>query len=193
MFPAEIAVNEIELANGGRLCFLVRDVSVRKIAQEALEDAVVRLEAHDRARTQFVSNVSHELRTPLTSMIYAISNMLRGVLGPVPDRIRGYLEMLYGDSKRLAMTVNDILDLSKVDNDSLSLTTTKVPFGLFVNRSVAALRVQAEQKGVSIEVSTDSGIWFVNCDPQKMERVILNVVGNAVKFTPTGGDRKGGV
>jgi len=186
MFPAEIAVNEIELGNGGRLCFLVRDVSVRKGAQEALEDAVARLEAHDRARTQFVSNVSHELRTPLTSMIYAISNMLRGVLGPIPERVRGYLEMLYGDSKRLAMTVNDILDLSKVDNKTLSLARTKIPFAMFVDRSVEALRVQAEQKGISLGLAT-GGIWFVDCDPQKMERVILNVVGNAVKFTPKGG------
>ena len=187
MFPAEIAVNEIELGNGGRLCFLVRDISIRKGAQEALEDAVARLEAHDRARTQFVTNVSHELRTPLTSMIYAISNMLRGVLGPLPDRIRGYLDMLYGDCKRLAMTVNDILDLSKVDNDTLTLATTKVPFSLFVARSAGALRVQAEQKGISLGLTTSGGIWFVDCDPQKMERVILNVVGNAVKFTPKGG------
>ena len=186
MFPAEIAVNEIDLDNGGRLCFLVRDISIRKGAQEALEDAVARLEAHDRARTQFVSNVSHELRTPLTSMIYAISNMLRGVLGPIPDRMRGYLDMLYGDSKRLAMTVNDILDLSKVDNNTLSLAKTNIPFSLFVERSIGALRVQAQQKGISLELATD-GVWFVNCDPQKMDRVILNVVGNAVKFTPNGG------
>lgn len=187
MFPAEIAVNEIHLDNGGRLCFLVRDISVRKGAQEALEDAVARLEAHDKARTQFVANVSHELRTPLTSMIYAVSNMLKGVLGPLPRRLQDYLEMLYGDCKRLSGTVNDILDLSKIDNRALTLSKAKIPLFAFVNRSIQSLQVQAQQKGISLSVIPPEGAWFVECDSHKMERVIFNIAGNAVKFTPKGG------
>lgn len=187
MFPAEIAVNKISLDGGGHLCFLIRDITVRKQYQEDLEEAIRRLEAHDRARSQFVSNVSHELRTPLTSMIYAVSNMLRGVVGPLSDGARRYLEMLQGDSKRLLATVNDILDLRKLETSTLVLEKARVPFGPLVARSSRSLVVQAEQKSLSLEVDVPAQPWFVDCDPRKMERVILNVVGNALKFTPESG------
>jgi len=186
-FPAEIAVNKIDLDREGQLCFFIRDVSVRKRAQEALEDAFGRLEEHDRARSQFVSNVSHELRTPLTSMIYAVANMLGGVVGPLPQRVRKYLEILDGDCKRLLGTVNDILDLRKIESKKLTLVKARVPIYRLVRRSAESLRVQAEQKLLSMNVCEPSGCWFVECDAQKIERVVLNVVGNAVKFTHGGG------
>lgn len=186
-FAAEIAVNKIDLDGEGQLCFFVRDVSVRKREQEALEDAVRRLEEHDRARSQFVSNVSHELRTPLTSMIYAVSNMLKGVTGPLSDSVRRYLEIIDGDCRRLLGTVNDILDLRKIENNTLTLARARVPFVRLVRRSVESLRVQAAQKALSLTMDPAPGQWFVDCDAQKMDRVILNVVGNAVKFTPRDG------
>jgi|GEM_PF-615878 len=185
-FPAEIAVNKMDMNGSERLCFFVRDTTVRKMAQEALEKAVARLEAHDRSRSQFVSNVSHELRTPLTSMIYAVHNMLRGVVGPLPDRVRYYMEMLEGDCKRLLATVNDILDLRKIETNTLTLSRSKTPLARLVRRACESLKVLAEQKGLELQIVTN-GRWFVNCDPLKMERVILNVVGNAIKFTPQGG------
>jgi PAS domain S-box-containing protein len=186
-FPAEIAVNRITIESGGHLCFLIRDITIRKKYQEDLEEAISRLEAHDRARSQFVSNVSHELRTPLTSMIYAVANMLRGVVGPVSDPVRRYLEMLQGDSKRLLATVNDILDLRKLETSTLVLEKARVPLGPLVRRSAGSLHVQAEQKSLRLEFDVPSEPWFVDCDPAKLERVMLNVVGNALKFTPEGG------
>jgi PAS domain S-box-containing protein len=186
-FPAEIAVNKIQLDQETRFCFFIRDISVRKRAQEALEEAVARLEEHDKARLQFVSNVSHELRTPLTSMIYAVDNMLRGVVGPIPDKVRDYLNLLRGDCKRLLGTVNDILDMRKLDSKTLALALTRVPLARFVRRSAESLRVQAERKNLALEISSRDHGLFADCDPQKMERVILNLVGNAIKFTPDGG------
>ncbi len=186
-FPAEVAVNKIDLDKDGQLCFFVRDVSVRKRAQDALEDAFRRLEEHDRAKSQFVSNVSHELRTPLTSMIYAVANMLGGVAGPISDGIRKYLELLNGDCKRLLGTVNDILDLRKIEMRTFTLAKARVPFYRIVNRSAESLRVQAEQRNVKLIIHPPRAAWFVESDAQKFERVIVNVVGNAVKFTQNGG------
>ena len=187
MFPAEIAVNKIQLDGDGQLCFFIRDITIRKKEQAALEEAVAKLEEHDRARSMFVSNVSHELRTPLTSMIYAVKNMLKGVCGPLPERAQRYLEILDGDCKRLLGTVNDILDLRKVESKTLTLAKTRAPMARLIRRSVDALTVQAEQKSLSLTVSSGPDTWFVCCDVQKMERVVLNVVGNAIKFTPEGG------
>jgi len=186
-FPSEIAVNRLDLDATGRLCFFIRDISVRKRAQEALEEAVDKLEEHDRYRSQFISNVSHELRTPLTSMTYAITNMLKGVVGPLSDHANRYLEMLLGDCKRLLTTVNDILDLRKIESHTLTFAKTRVPFSRLVRRSANSLRVQAEQKSLDFQIYTGGGLWFVNCDAQKIERVVLNLVGNAIKFTPEGG------
>ena len=186
-FPAEIAVNKIDLPEGKQLSFFIRDVTVRKRAQAALEEAVARLEEHDRARSLFVTNVSHELKTPLTSMIYAIANMLRGAAGPLPERVQRYLEILDGDCKRLSRTVNDILNIRKIDSKTLTLAKTRTPLSRLIRRSVESLNVQVEQKNLTLDISAAKGTWFVDCDQQKMERVILNIVGNAVKFTPDGG------
>lgn len=186
-FPAEIAVSRIARRGETRLCFFVRNIAERKRAQDGLREAVARLEQHDQARAQFVSNVSHELKTPLTSMLYAIYNMLNGIVGPLPSRIRRYLEMLDGDCRRMLATVTDILDLRRMDSQHLRLDCHRVPLGRLVRWTLDSLRLQARQKKVTLTVSTGTTNVFVHCDPPKMERVVLNVVGNALKFTPSGG------
>lgn len=187
MFATEIAVNRLDLFPEGNLCFFVRDITIRKRAQEALEEAVERLEAHDRARSQFVSNVSHELRTPLTSMMYAVNNMLKGVVGEIPDGVKRYLEMMDADCRRLLGTVNDILDLRKIETKTLTLNKSRVPFARLVMRGMETFSLQATQKNIALEFHGDGKTWFTECDVNKMERVLLNIVGNAMKFTPDGG------
>lgn len=186
-FSAEIAVNAVSLDEQGELCFFVRDITVRARAQSDLEDAVERLQAHDRARMEFVSNVSHELRTPLTSMIYAVSNMLRGVVGPMPDKAVRYLERLQSDCGRLLATVNDILDLRQIENKTLVLARAVVPLGAILYDAVESMQVQAEAKGIRLSSGLPSREFFCWCDAAKIERVMLNIIGNAVKFTPAQG------
>jgi len=186
-FAAEIAVNKIELDASGQLCFFVRDVTLRHDALCALKDANERLQAHDRARLEFVSNVSHELRTPLTSMIYAVGNMLRGVVGPIPEKAVTYLERLESDCQRLLATVNDILDLRQMENRSLVLTKQVVPLGAVIRDGAEPVLIQADSKHIEVTFDLLEHELFCLCDAQKMERVVLNVVGNAVKFTPANG------
>jgi PAS domain S-box-containing protein len=186
-FAAEIAVNLVNLDAQGQLCFFVRDITVRQQAQSALEDAVERLQAHDRARMEFVSNVSHELRTPLTSMIYAVNNMLRGVVGPMPEKALHYLERLQADSQRLLATVNDILDLRQIENKTLVFTKRVVPLGPVIRDGAETLQVQADAKRISVRFALSERELFCWCDVRKIERVVLNIVGNAVKFTPEAG------
>jgi PAS domain S-box-containing protein len=183
-FPAEIAVNAISLQGDLCLCFFIRDITVRKSAQTALENAVKRLENHAEAKTAFISNVSHELRTPLTSIIYAVENMLRGVTGPLTAPIKKYLTMLKSDSLRLKSTVDDILDLRKMEANSLSLNKIKITFNSLVESSVKSLRVQAEQKHIELKYHEYSNSSFVMADVPKIERVVINLINNAVKFTP---------
>ena len=186
-FAAEIAINKIQLDASGQLCFFIRDVTLRHNALAALKDANERLQAHDRARLEFVSNVSHELRTPLTSMIYAVGNMLRGVVGPMPEKAVVYLERLGSDSQRLLATVNDILDLRQIENKSLVLTKQVVPLGAVVKDGTEPVLIQADSKHIEVKFDLLEHELFCLCDAQKMERVVLNIVGNAIKFTPANG------
>lgn len=186
-FPAEIAVNKIELDEHGQLCFLVRDITIRHKAQKELEHALERVEAMSRRRMEFVSNVSHELRTPLTSMIYAVKNMQRGIAGPLPEKAVHYLDRLEADCNRLLGTVNDILDLRQIENNTITLVKALVPFPLLVANALESLRVQAKTKNIRLISCRCPSAGFVMCDAQKIERVVINVVGNAIKFTPEGG------
>ena len=186
-FPAEIAINVVDLDAEGQLCFFVRDITERTRAQQELRNAVERLEALDRARLDFVSNVSHELRTPLTSMIYAVKNMQRGVAGPLTEKALQYLDRLNADCRRLLSTVNDILDLRQIENRTLTLSRSRVPIARLVEVGVDSLRVQAEEKHILMVLCKPNWTGFVHCDTHRLERVILNIVGNAIKFTPEGG------
>lgn len=120
-------------------------------------------------------------------MIYAVNNMLRGVVGPLPERAIQYLERIAGDCSRMLSTVNDLLDMRQIETHTLILTRRIYPLRRIVINASDALRVQAEAKGVKITPVCAEREVFVDCDTEKMFRVMVNIIGNAVKFTPYGG------
>lgn len=185
-FIAEIAVSRAALSQGFYL-FSVRDITIRAQEKLRLQAAVERLEAGNRDRMDFVSNVSHELRTPLTSMIYAVNNMLRGLCGVLPDKAIEYLKRLQGDERRLMTTINDILDMRQIENNTLTLHRTPTPITRLLTSVIEALRIQADLKKIVISLHAPDHELFLSADSQKLERVFFNVIANAVKFTPEGG------
>lgn len=197
MFRSEIAVSQIACGGERQLCFFIRDLTVRQQAEKALREALQRLEKHDKARSMFMSNITHELRTPLTSLMYGITNLLRGIGGPVTEKAKQYLERLDRECRRMLSTVNDILDLERLDAGSLSLAKVKVPLVRLVLRCCDSLKLHAEHKGVEMTFSftdfsrreefEDDESGFAFCDPPKIERTLMNIIGNAVKYTPRGG------
>lgn len=162
---------------------LTEEIGVRRQTEKELRQAISKLEEHDRAKTQFVTNVSHELKTPLASMSYAVENLLKGVMGEVPDRIRTYLEMVRDDAQRLHRTICDILDLSRLEANTLRLERVVIPYGRFVLRTLDAVALEVDERDVTLEVTVPNAIGFAACDATKMERVILNVVRNAITYT----------
>lgn len=166
---------------------LEAEIVERKRVEADLNAAVERLREHDRAKSQFVSNVSHELKTPLASISHAAGNMLKGIAGPVPEKAKEYLAMVRQDCQRLKGTVEDILDMSRAEANTLALRRADVQFGRFIERTAESLRMQIEAAELSLGVEIRLSKCFVNCDAQKMERVIFNVVKNAIKFNIRGG------
>jgi signal transduction histidine kinase len=174
---------ELEKAN----VHLTEEIGVRKQTEQSLRDAITKLEEHDRAKTQFVTNVSHELKTPLASMSYAVGNLLKGVMGPVPDKVKTYLEMVRDDAQRLHRTICDILDLSRLEADTMQLEQATIPFGRFVVRTLDAVALETEEHEVSLQVDIQHPVGFAACDATKMERVLLNIVRNAITYSTPGG------
>ncbi|MBT3192171.1 MAG: response regulator [Verrucomicrobia bacterium] len=178
-----IRTHELEQTNAK----LTGEITVRKQTEQSLRQAISQLEEHDRAKTQFVTNVSHELKTPLASMSYAVDNLLKGVMGPVPDRVRTYLEMVRDDAQRLHRTISDILDLSRLEADIMRLEQATIPYSRFVRRTLDAAALELEEREVTLQRAIPPDVGFAACDATKMERVILNVVRNAITYTDPGG------
>ena len=163
------------------------DITERKQMEDELREAIVHLEQHDKAKSEFVTNVSHELKTPLTSMLYGIRNLLKGVAGLLPAEATRSLLMFDTECQRLVRTISDILDLGKLDNHALTLSPVTVPLARLLSRGVETMRAQADAAGLTLKTDLDRKAGFVKCDPAMMQRVLQNILGNAIKFTPAGG------
>lgn len=156
-------------------------------ANADLHEAVGRLQAYDRARSDFIDNVCHELRTPLTSLSCAMTNLLKGVAGPLPEKVRGYLLMCAEECGRLKATVADILDMERIDTQALVFHSMKVPVASWVRRVSEKLRSRAAKKNQTLTVTGQTVTGFADADPLKLDRVIVSVIGNAIHYTPEGG------
>lgn len=176
---------------------LLREITARRRAEEALRKHQERLEdlvaertaEHDKMRAEFVSNVSHELKTPLAALSLALQNLLTGVICPHMDRsCRSYIELMEQSCLRMQETVEDILDMSRIDAGTLQLGRMKTSLTMLVQRVVASLQPHMTACSLRIAVALPADAGFVECDRQRIERVLLNVLGNAIKFTPEGGE-----
>lgn len=167
---------------------LLHEVEERRAIEEKLREAIRQLREHDKSKSVFVSNVSHELRTPLTSLINSLENLMRGVVGKVPAPVASYFNMMLEDCWRLERTINDILDLSRIEKGTFQLVRHPVPFAPLIRRTAEAIRMSAEAIPLHYKICHELFPGFVDCDSAKIERVLMNVLSNALKFTQPHGD-----
>lgn len=156
-----------------------------------IEGNFAKLKEMDRVKTQFFSNVSHELRTPLTLIIGPIQSILEGQLGEVTPQQRQYLETMEQNGRRLLRLINNLLDMAKLEAERMTLSISRVDIvemAGFLSSSVSSL---AERKNIRLKTKfPDKKIEDLYVDHEKMEKVILNLLSNALKFTPSGGTVK---
>jgi signal transduction histidine kinase len=139
------------------------------------------------AKERFFASMSHELRTPLNAIIGYLSLLVDGVVGPVPEEQRPFLENASRASRSLLTLVNDVLDLAKIEAGKLDLEEAPVEVNAILDEVLATLRPLADTKGLEIrkKVSPTGGFTF-RTDPARLRQILTNLLSNAVKFTETG-------
>jgi PAS domain S-box-containing protein len=164
-----------------------RDVTERKALEVGLKRQVQELEELDRIRSEFVATVSHELRTPLTSIIGEVELLVDGDLGELAAAQARGVEVIGRNGQRLLTLIDDLLMLSHIETSALELRREPTP----VARLVDGLRCQVEHtaaaKPVELAIDCCPGVGSVHVDREQLGRALLNLLTNAVKFTPAGG------
>ena len=161
----------------------------QKVTERTRDLAVAndRLQELDRLKSDFVSNVSHELRTPLTAIKGAVDLILRGVAGPLTEKQTHYLDRVRSNTQHLAGLINDLLDLSKIESGKIEMKSSRVSLAGLVHEVVETLRPVAAEKVIALEAPISEPSILVWADRDKINQVLLNLIGNAIKFTPTQG------
>ena len=154
---------------------------------EELSRANTQLQDHDRRRSKFLSVVSHELRTPMTAIRSFAENMLDGVTGPLTTLQHTYLTRVQHNVARLSRIVAQLLDWSRLDTKSIELRLENVCLHQIATIAADSLQMVASEKQVSLVVSPIESLPTVQGDRDKLEQIFVNLIGNAIKFTPPGG------
>lgn len=146
-----------------------------------------RLKELDKLKSNFLATVSHELRTPLTSVIGYSEMLLEGLAGTMNDEQRDYVKTIMEKGESLLGLITQILDLSRVESGNLRLTTTDFDPSPVVRGATTSIIPQATKKNITLEVNIAPKLPFIKGDKDKIGQIIVNLLGNAVKFTPAQG------
>ena len=152
-----------------------------------LEEQSAELAAASRHKSEFLASMSHELRTPLNAIIGFSEVLLERLFGDVNDRQEEYLGDIHSSGQHLLALLNDVLDLSKVEAGKMVLETTSVDVPTFVHATAGLVRERAHRSGLALEVRCDDLVPPVVADELRLRQVLLNLLTNAIKFTPSGG------
>ncbi len=174
----------------GRRVFIYtfRDITERKQAEEAQNRARETAEAANRAKTEFLANMSHELRTPLNAVIGFSDIIMKEALGPagVPQYVE-YAHDINTSGTHLLEIINDILDMSKIEAGELEPNRSEFDFGRVVLSSLKLISGRAGKEGLEIVTEIPDDLPVLTADERMIKQILINLLANAVKFTPAGG------
>ena len=137
-------------------------------------------------KSQFLANMSHELRTPLNAILGYAELLVDGIYGVLPDRPKGVLERIQNNGKHLLALINDVLDLAKIEAGQLTLTLEDYSLPEVVKAVVTATEPLATSKGLKFTAVLQDNLPMAHGDARRVSQVLLNLVGNAIKFTDKG-------
>ena len=176
------------LAHAVGACFVDVDLETRKAMEQnqALQEALREAEAANRAKTAFLSNMSHEIRTPMNAIIGLDNIALNDP--SISAQTREHLEKIGASAHHLLNIINDILDMSRIESGRLTIKNEEFSFSKALEQVNTIISGQCRDKGLHYECRTKGQIdeYYIG-DDMKLRQVMINILGNAVKFTPEGG------
>ncbi len=173
--------------NGRRVAVVVaEDITERLCAQEILVRSKEEAERTSRFKDRFLSTMSHELRTPLNAILGFSELLCDERYGSLNERQRRYIEHIHTGGRHLLKLINEILDLSKIEAGRLELAIESVRTDNALGEVISAMRPLADKKSQTLSQHAEAGL-SVRADATRLRQVLMNLVGNAIKFTPEGG------
>ena len=161
-------------------------IDEKDIRNRELEKAYEELKTLDKSKDDFLSLVSHEIRTPLSSILLHSDMLLQG-LGSTPERLNQYSQNIHNDCVRLTRLVNDVLDLSKIEMGRMPFSQETLLVQDVVTEAVSSVRSVLDDKGLNYCEDIPSGNYLIG-DRDRIIQVLINILSNAIKFTPRGGN-----
>lgn len=183
-----ISVSVIPGSNGEPEFFLamIEDITERKQTELKLRASQEAAEAASRAKSEFLATMSHELRTPLNAIMGLSQLLQQEIVGSLNEKQNEYVNSIYSSGEHLLALINDILDLSKVEAGKEELSLSPLPVLEICNYAIWTVRDRALEKGLQLTHEIDLEADICIADDRRIKQMLLNLLTNAIKFTPAG-------
>ena len=182
--PVELSLTAYRNDRGWAATAFMRDARTHKRQEEALRLARDKAEEATRAKSLFLATMSHELRTPLSGVIGMLQLGLRETM---PEQARSRVSLALGNAEALLAIINDILDFSKIEAGKMAFEAVDFNLREMINSLIELLDLRAQEEGLSLLSAVDPNVpRWLRGDPMRLRQILLNLVGNALKFTEVG-------
>ena len=185
-FPVEISLSPLDTEEGLFVSSAIRDVTERKQIERALREKNLELENAALVKDRFLASMSHELRTPLNAIIGFTGTLLMQLPGPLNAEQDKQLRIVQTGARHLLSLINDLLDVAKLSANKLSLHIEELDCRSVIAEVTATLEPEAARKGLVLTVRAPDDAVPLRTDRRAFSQILINLVGNAIKFTPQG-------